>query len=329
MTEPGKRKPAMRHAIVALLLGLALPPATAGAQEAYPSKPVRVIVPFPSGPIDMQARLYSARLSQQMGQPFVVETKAGATGTIGADFVAKAAPDGYTVLMTVDLPIVKAPHLLKIAYDPIKDFVPVAIFGEDVNLLALYPGAGIKTLDELVKAAKAKPGAINFGSAGNGSPAHLCGELIKRNAGLDLTHVPYKGAGPAMNAVLQGEVTIFCGPISLLAPHVTAGRLVALGQTGATPSPLLPDVKPLVNTWPGVIVSNWYGLLVPAKTPKPIVEALHREFRKAYEAPDVKQRIAAAGIDAKWADGAAAASLVESDLAKWGDLIRSANIKAD
>ncbi|MGE0748447.1 MAG: Bug family tripartite tricarboxylate transporter substrate binding protein [Rhodospirillales bacterium] len=318
----------MRHAIAAVLLGLALPVA-AVAQDGYPSKPVRVVVPFPSGPIDMQSRLYGATLAQQMGQPFVVENKAGATGTIGADVVAKAAPDGYTVLMTVDLPIVKAPHLLKISYDPLKDFVPVAIFGEDVNLVGVNPGAGLKTLDDLVAAAKAKPGAINFGSAGNGSPAHLCGELIKRNAGLDLTHVPYKGAGPALNAVLQGEVAIFCGPISALAPHVKAARLVALAHTGDAPAALLPEVKSLDDRWPGSVVSNWYGFLVPAKTPAPIVAALRRELRKAYDTPDVKARVVAAGVDVKWLEGAAATARIEGDYAKWGKLIREAKITAD
>jgi len=318
----------MRHAIAAMLLGLALPIAAA-AQDGYPSKPVRVVVPFPSGPIDMQARLYSATLAQQMGQPFVVENKSGATGTIGADAVAKAAPDGYTVLMTVDLPIVKAPHLVKIAYDPLKDFVPIAIFGEDVNLVGVNPGAGLKTLDDLVTAANAKPGAINFGSAGNGSPAHLCGELIKRNAGLDLTHVPYKGAGPALNAVLQGEVAIFCGPISALAPHVKAGRLGALAHTGATPAALLPELKSLDATWPGSVVSNWYGFLVPAKTPAPVVAALRREFKKAYDTPDVNARVTASGVDVKWLEGAEATARIEGDYEKWGKLIREAKITAD
>jgi tripartite-type tricarboxylate transporter receptor subunit TctC len=235
-------------AIATAVIALAAP---AVAQDAYPSKPVRFIVPFPAtGPLDVMARLYAQKLGERWGKNVIAENRPGATGTIGADAVAKAAPDGYTLLFTVDLPIVMAPALMKPPYDPKTDLVPVAAVGETMNMLVVHPSAGVSTLAELVAAAKAKPGALTFSSAGNASPGHLCVEMLKSAAGVDFTHVPYKGAAPAMQAALAGEVSMFCGPITQGLPHVKSGKLRALGVTGAKASPLLPELNRLRRPTP-------------------------------------------------------------------------------
>lgn len=184
----------------------------AASGQAYPSRSVKVVVPFPPGPSDTLARLYGQKLSEELGQTFVVENRPGATGTVGAAVVAHAAPDGYTLLSSPDLPVVKAPILVKVPYDPEKDFEPVAVVGEDSNILAAHAGSGLTTMADLVAAAKAKPGAINYASAGSGSPGQLCSEMVGLEAGIKLSHVPYRGAGPATAAVLSGEVQLFCGP---------------------------------------------------------------------------------------------------------------------
>jgi tripartite-type tricarboxylate transporter receptor subunit TctC len=316
---------------IALLLCAAavLVGAEASAQSAYPARPVRFVVPFPPGPAEVLVRLYAQKLQEQAGQPFVIETRPGATGTVGTQTVARATPDGYTLLGTVDLPMVKAPALIRLAYDPAADFIPIAIVAEDFNVLAVHPSVGAKTMPALIAAAKARPGALNFSSAGNGSPGHLCGEMIKGVGGIDMTHVPYNGAGPSVTALLAGEVQVFCGPPSVLLQHIAAGTIVATAVTGEKATALLPGIPPIAETWPGVSITNWYGFFAPSGTPDAIVELLRRELRKAYEDPGVQQRVQAMGIEPRWLDGAASAARIRADLGKWAKLVRDANIKAD
>lgn len=317
----------MRHWLALALAILAWP---AAAQDAYPSKPVRFVVPFPAaGPLDVMARLYAQKLGDRWGRPVIVENRAGATGAIGAEAVAKAAPDGYTLLFTVDLPIVMAPALVKTPYDPKTDLVPVAAVGETMNMLVVHPSVGVSTVPELVAAAKAKPGALTFSSAGNASPGHVCGEMLKSAAGIDLTHVPYKGAAPAMQAALAGEVSMFCGPVTQGLPHVRSGKLRALGVTGERPSPLLPDLKPLSATFPGLVVSNWYAVFAPPKTPAAVLSTLRAELRRTYDDPEVRQRLDSLGMDPLWMEPAQVSAAIERDLARWGEVIRRANIKPD
>jgi tripartite-type tricarboxylate transporter receptor subunit TctC len=319
----------MYRYIVLLLAVCTLPTTDIQAQTAYPSRAVKFVVPFPPGPADMFVRLYAQKLTEQLGQPFVVENRPGATGTIGAAVVAKAPPDGYTLLGTVDLPLVKAPNLVKIPYDPVKDFIPIALVGEDFNMLAVHPGTGFRTPADLVSASKAKPGSLNFSSAGNGSPGHMCGEMVKRAAGIDMTHVPYQGAGPSLAALLAGEVQVFCGPPAALAPHIQAGKVTPLGITGLTKSPLLPDQAPLANTWPRFELTNWYGFLAPAGTPEPIIATLRQALHKAFDEPDISQRLTTSNIQPRWLEGQALAARVSGDLQKWGAVIKDTNIKAD
>lgn len=318
----------MCHCWLALALAILAWPAA--AQDAYPSKPVRFVVPFPAaGPLDVMARLYAQKLGDRWGRPVIVENRAGATGAIGAEAVAKAAPDGYTLLFTVDLPIVMAPALVKTPYDPKTDLVPVAAVGETMNMLVVHPSVGVSTVPELVAAAKAKPGALTFSSAGNASPGHVCGEMLKSAAGIDLTHVPYKGAAPAMQAALAGEVSMFCGPVTQGLPHVRSGKLRALGVTGERPSPLLPDLKPLSATFPGLVVSNWYAVFAPPKTPAAVLSTLRAELRRTYDDPEVRQRLDSLGMDPLWMEPAQVSAAIERDLARWGEVIRRANIKPD
>src|SRR5579871_5081434 len=213
--------------------------------DGYPTRAVRFVVPFPGGPSDTVMRLYAQGLSQAWKQAAVVEDRPGATGTIGTQAVVQSAPDGYTLLFTIELPITMAPSLLTLRYDPQRDLAPIAAVAEVENVLVSSSRSGIHSLAELVTAAKAAPGRLTFASAGLGSPAHLCGEMIKRQAGIDITHVPYAAAAPAMNAILAGDVTMFCGPIAQALPFIQDGKASALGVTGARPSALLPGIAPL------------------------------------------------------------------------------------
>lgn len=317
----------MRTWLAIAAFALAAPVA---AQDTYPSKPVRFIVPFPAaGPLDTMARLYAQKLGERWGKSVIVENRPGATGTIGADAVAKAAPDGYTLLFTVDLPIVMAPALMKTPYDSKADLVPIAAVGDTMNMLVVHPSAGVSSLSELVAAAKAKPGALTFSSAGNASPGHVCVEMLKTAAGIDLTHVPYKGAAPAMQAALAGEVSMFCGPITQGLPHVRSGKLRALGVTGAKASPLLPDLKPLAASYPGLVVSNWYALFAPPKTPAAITGFLQAEMRKTYDDPEVRKRLDAVGMDPLWMDPAQLRVAIDRDLVRWNGVVKASNIKAE
>jgi tripartite-type tricarboxylate transporter receptor subunit TctC len=317
----------MRRWLALLLFSLALP---AAAQDAYPSKPVRFVVPFPAaGPLDVMARLYAQKLGERWGRPVIVENRAGATGAIGAEAVAKAVPDGYTLLFTVDLPIVMAPALVRTPYDPRTDLAPVAALAETMNMLVVHPSVGVSTLPELVAAAKAKPAALTFSSAGNASPGHVCGEMLKSAARIDLTHVPYKGAAPAMQAALAGEVSMFCGPLTQGLPHVKSGKLRALGVTGEQPSPLVPDLKPLAATFPGLVVSNWYAVFAPPKTPAAVLSALRADLKQTYDDPEVRQRLESLGLDPLWLEPAQVSAAIDRDLAKWSGVIKRANIKPD
>jgi tripartite-type tricarboxylate transporter receptor subunit TctC len=294
--------------------------------QAYPSRPVRIIVPFPAaGPADVVGRLYGQKLSQRWNQPVVVENRVGATGTIGTEAVVRAPPDGYTLLITADLPITRAPALLKLRYDPQRDLAPVAALANSDNMLLVHPSTGIRSLADLVAAAKAKPGALTFASGGNASPAHLCGELLKRQAGIDMTHVPYSGAAPAMNAILAGDVTIFCAPIPLGMVHSNAGKVYALGVTGNAPSPLLPDLAPLSAMYPGLVISTWHALFAPIATPPAVTQLIHDELKKAYADPELQQKLATLALNPAWLSGAELSQRIETDTAKWMDLIKAAN----
>jgi tripartite-type tricarboxylate transporter receptor subunit TctC len=320
---------ASMRALLLLLLALALP---AAAQDAYPARPVKLVAPFPAaGPLDVLARIVALKLSEHWRNPVVVENVVGATGSIGANAVARAAPDGYTLLLTVDLPLAMFPAVAKsLPYDPEKDFQPIASIARTDNGLFVNSGIGVSSVQELVALAKKEPGKLTFSSAGIGSPAHFGGELFKLIAGVDMTHVPYKGAAPAMAAALSGEVSLMFGPIPQGAPQVKAGRLRALGVTGPRASPLLPGVKPLVEQgFPGLLIYNDYPVMAPAGTPDAVAAKVRSGLQRVIADPEVRTRLEAAGIEPAWeADPQRVAASLAADRKRWTELARRARIEA-
>ncbi len=297
--------------------------------DDYPSRPIHFVLPFPAGPTDVVIRLYADKISRDWHQPAVVDNRPGATGSIGTEIVVQAKPDGYTLLFTVDLPISMAPNLIKVPYDPARDLIPICGVVESSGVLVVNASTGIKTLAQFIAAAKAKPGTLTYSSAGIGSPAHLCGAMMAQQAGIDITHVPYKGAGPAMHAVLTNSVTAFCGPIAQSLQYVKSGKFNALGVSGPRPSPLLPDVKPLWATYPGLVISNWFGLLAPAHTPAAITNALRDEFKKISGEPDIRAKLMAIGLQPEWLEGATFAARIASDTKNIRDFIVAAKIHTE
>jgi tripartite-type tricarboxylate transporter receptor subunit TctC len=320
-----------RRHFLHLASGAAVLPTTSRISwaQTYPTRPIHFVVPFPAGPNDALARLSGQKLSEDLKQPVVVDTRPGATGTIGAEVVVRALPDGYTLLFTVDLPITMAPALLKLNYDVQRDLIPIAAVVKSDNVLVVHPATKIHSMAELVAEAKAKPGTLTFASAGHASPAHMCGEMIKRQAGIDMVHVPYTSATAAMNAVLAGNVNMFCGPIGVALPQIKAGNVNALGVTGVKASPLLPGLAPLVASYPGLVISAWYGLFAPAGTPASVTSTLHDEFKKIFADPELQPTLLALGLNLEWVSGSDLVQKIAIDMAKWRDFIAAANIRAE
>ena len=313
--------------LAALLLWVSIP---ALAQEAYPSRPVKFVVPFTAGgPLDVMARLVGQKLTEHWGKPVVIENLVGGSGSIGANAVARAAPDGYTLLFTVDIPLTMYPAVAKqVPYNPRTDFRPIAAVGRSDNGLFVNPALGVSTAKELVELAKKQPGKLSFSSAGIAAPAHFAGELFKTIAGIDMVHVLYKGAAPAMTAAMSGEVSMMFGPIPQGVPHVRAGKLKALGVTGPLPSPLLPGVKPLVEQgFPGLLVFNWYGVLAPAKTPDAPAQAVRSALNQAMNDQALRARLSDLGTEPAWDEADTVAKAIAADLMRWGQLARAAKIE--
>lgn len=318
----------MFRIFVSVLLWVAIPVV---AQEAYPSRPVKFVVPFAAGgPLDVMARLVGQKLAEQWGKPVVVENQVGGSGSIGAATVARAPADGYTLLVTVDIPLTMYPAVAKqIPYNPRTDFRPIAAVARSDNGLFVNPALGVATVKELVELAKRQPGKLTFSSAGIAAPAHFAGELFKTIAGIDMTHVPYKGAAPAMSAAMSGEVSMMFGPIPQGVPHVRAGKLKALGVTGPLASPLLPGVKPLVEQgFPGLLIFNWYGVLAPAKTPDAPAQAVRSALKQAMNDQTLRARLSDLGTEPVWDEADTVANAIAADLMRWGQLARVAKIEA-
>src|SRR5437773_8939555 len=260
-------------------------PAVCDAQETYPVRPVRFIVPFPAAtPPDILARIASQKLTESWGAPVIVEVRDGAGGTIGVNQVVRAAPDGYTLLFTNDLSIAIAPVLSKTPYDPRKDLAPIAAVAQGVSVLVMHPSASVSSIKELIAVAKARPGALTFASAGDASTSRMCIELIKRAAGIELVQVPYRGAAPAIQAVLTGEVSMYCSPAFQALPHLKSGKLKALGVTGSGPSPVIPEFMPIsAQGLPDVIVSSWSAAFAPSGTPPAVLNKIRDALRKVFE----------------------------------------------
>jgi tripartite-type tricarboxylate transporter receptor subunit TctC len=320
----------MRRCLLSFVLAFFASVACA-QQDAYPSRPVKFVVPFPAGgPLDIPARMIAQKLTDHWGKAVIVENQVGASGSIGANNVARAAPDGHTLLVTVDIPLTMFPAVARsLPYDPQKDFRPIGSFVRLQNALFVNPRVNVASANELVALAKKQPGKLTFSSAGIASPAHFGGELFKAIANIDLTHVPYKGAAPAIAAAATGEVDMMFGPIGAGAPHVRSGKLKALGVTGSVPSAQLPGVKPLVEQgFPGLVFFNWEGVFAPAKTPDDIAAKIEAGMRHVLAQPDIRSKLTAMDLEPVWDGPEIVAKAVAADLMRWRQLARAANIQA-
>ncbi len=321
----------MVHLRRILLLSLVALLAAAGAAHAqeYPSRPIHLIIPFPpGGSNDVVGRVFANALSERLGQALVVENRAGAGGVVGTELAANAAPDGYTLLV-ISLAHAVNPWLYALKYDPIKAFAPVGIMASGTNVLAINPALPVRSVKELVALAKAKPGELNYASAGIGSFQHLGGELFKLAAGVNIVHVPFRGGGPALLDVLAGNTRIMFSSLVQTTPYIRNGQLIALGTGGAARSPVLPDVPTIAEAGvPGYQATNWWGILAPAGTRQEIVDKLHAALASAQDAPDTQKRLETEGADVVRMSSAEFGAFVASELEKWGRVVKQGGIKA-
>jgi len=314
----------MKRLAALLLLTLA---AGAAAQD-FPSKPVRLVVPFPpGGPLDISGRLIGKELQERWGQPVVVENKPGST--IGPEYTVKSAPDGTTLMIISSTPLVTLPHLQHVPYDVLKDLVGVTQTTLLTYALVANPSSGIVSIHDLIERAKKEPGKLNYASAGNGSGQHLYVELLKSAAGIDLTHVPYKGAAPALQAVLAGEPPIMLDVTVAVIPHVKSGKLRALMVTGDKALEQLPGALPFDSLFPGLGIPGWHGIFAPGGTPKPVLDKLAADIRWTLALPAVANRFRELGVEPSGVSGDEFNAIVRRDYARWGEIIRSNKLRAD
>ncbi|WP_398501559.1 tripartite tricarboxylate transporter substrate binding protein [Variovorax sp.] len=309
---------------------LAALPMLARAQAAWPARPVRIVVPFPpGGTTDFVARLVGTELAKTLGQPVVIENKPGAGTVIGVDTVAKAAPDGYSFVCVANSFAANQTLVRKLPYDTLKDLRPVALMGMSEHVLATHPGSGLKTLADLRDQAKARPGTLSFASFGNGTSAHLSGEMLKLQMGLDIVHVPYKGQGPALTDLLGGQVTMMFGNWPEFRGHVEGGKLVALGMATAQRSQYAPNIPTVAEQGVAIESNSWNGLLAPAGTPDAVVQRVNAEVNRALAGPVVTEAFRKGGIASLSGSPERFAVFVQSEIAKYGDVIRKANIQIE
>ena len=309
----------------------ALLAAGASAQSSWPAKPIRLISPFPPGAVvDTLCRTIAVPLGEALGQPVIVENRPGAGGNIGMDIVAKAPADGYTIGMGgIAQHAINPSVYARMPFDPVRDFAPIIFVARNVNVLVVHPSLPAHDVRELIAYARANPGKLSFGSAGAGTSQHLAGELFKQLAGIDMTHVPYKGAGPAVSDLLAGQIPLMFVDISAVLGHIRAGKLRALGVTSRTRTPLL-DVPTIAEQGlPGFEVNAWFGLLAPAGTPREIVSRLNAETAKVLRSPATLERLQGLGLTAEPGTPEEFAALITSELARWGSIVRAANIRAE
>lgn len=307
--------------------------ATVAQGQSYPVKPLRFVVPFPpGGPLDIMARGIGAKLQEAWGQPVVVENKPGAGGGIGADAVAKSPGDGYTLLMgAVSTHAINPWLYASIPYDPVKDFIPVTLVAQVPNILVVNPGVPVKSVKELIAYAKAKPGALSFASGSTGSTGHLAGELFKTMAGVDMVHVPYKGAAPAMFDLLAGQTQLMFDNIANALPQVKAGKLRALAVTTTKRSPAVPDLPTLDEAGlAGFDLTTWFGVFVPARTPPGVVDRLNAEIVRALSSAELRDRLTAMGTEpptiTKPSDFAA---FVQRESAKYAQVVKTSGARVE
>jgi tripartite-type tricarboxylate transporter receptor subunit TctC len=314
-----------------LLLAFALSASVANAQD-YPSKPIKLIVPFaPGGVTDTSARAVAEALGARLGQPVVVENKPGASGNIGTAQVAQSAPDGYTLVLGFDGTMVINTHVFpNMPFNTLRDFAPVTKLGDAALLLVAHPSVPAKNLAEFMAYAKSKPGPYAYGTSGTGGTPHLAGELMKLRTGIDLEHIPYKGGGQAMTDVLGGQIPLVFTAIASAQQHVKSGKVVGLGVPSRKRSAALPDVPTFIESGiPNFEATSWVGIFAPAKTPKPIIDKLQREIAAVLQTDKVKERYAVLGIDPVGNTPEQFTEQIKADLARWGEVVKAANIKVE
>ena len=318
---------AFRTAIVTALATLSIPLCVSAAE--YPSKAITYIVPYtPGATNDNSARIIAQKLSQKFGQPVVIENKPGAGGTIGADFVAKAAPDGYTLLNASSGNLTTAPQLIKTGFDPFKDLTPVGYIGDSRSVIAVHPDVPAKTLQEFIAYAKANPGKLNFGSAGNGSAGHIAGEYLKKRTGIDMVHVPYRGSAPAVSDVVAGLLQVMIDPVT--ASYVRAGKLRGLAFTGVETSEDLPGVPPIAQAgFPDWELSSSFLTVAPAATPKEIVATLNKAMIEIAGDPEAVKALRSLGVEPRPLTPEEITARLRKEAEVNGRIIKEANIKAD
>ena len=309
---------------------LAMCAAAAFAQDKYPSRPVRLVVPFaPGGGADISARTIAAKLSERVGQQVVVENRPGAGGNVGTDLVSKAPPDGYTLLL-VSSSYGANPSLYKLSFDPVNGFEPITLVSQQPFILVVHPSLPARSVKELIALARAKPGSLNYASSGAGGIVHLGTEYFKSMAGVDIVHVPYKGGNTAHNDLVAGFVQVYFGTILSTLPVVKSGKLRALGVSTDKRNGALPDVPTVSEAGvPGFAYSGWYAVLAPARTPREITTALNREIVALLQASDVKDRLAAEGSTVVASTPEELRMHLQRDIAKWQKVVKAANIRLD
>jgi tripartite-type tricarboxylate transporter receptor subunit TctC len=319
------------HATLLTVAGLVLALTTAAAAQEYPTKPVRLIIPFPpGGSNDVVGRLIATHLGDRLGKQVVVDNRgAGAGGVVGSEVAANSPHDGYTLLI-ISLAHAVNPWLYKLPYDPVKAFMPVAILASGPNVLVVNPELPVHSVKELLAAAKEKPGQLQYASAGIGSFQHLGGELFKLMAGVNLLHVPFKGGGPAMVDVVGGHTKVMFSSLVQTTPHIRSGKLRALGTGGSARNPVLPDVPTIAEAGvPGYEAVNWWGIVAPAGTPAAIVDKLHTEITAVQNSDEVKKYFASEGAQTVQMSSAEFATFIDKEMKKWERVVKEGGIKAE
>lgn len=324
--------PAPAVALLAAALLAAAAVSSARAADAYPSRPIRFIIPFPpGGGNDILGRAFAERMGERMGQPWVVDNRGGASTIIAAEIVARAPADGYTLFLGTNTTLAVVPALKeKIPYDPVGDFAPISLMSSSPYLLVVNPGFPAKTVKELVALAKAKPGSINYASPGHGTSNHLSFELFKSMAGIDLTHVPYKGTSLMMTELMGGQVPVMFASTAAVRPHVRSGRMRALGISTAKRSPAMPEVVPIAEAGvPGFHTASWVGLIAPRGTPPAVIARLNRDIAAVVEGGDLKDKLASQGFVPDASTPQAFAAHIRVELVRFRKLVKAAGIRSE
>jgi tripartite-type tricarboxylate transporter receptor subunit TctC len=315
-------------ALLAIALGLA---ATTAQAQAWPSKPIRMVVPFPpGGGIDTVARIVAPKMSEFIGQPIVIENRSGAGGTVGTEVVARAAPDGHMLLATFASHAMNATLYRDLSYDTERAFAPISLIATVPNILVVHPSLPAKTVADLVALARKRPGEINYASVGNGTPAHLSAELFNMMAGVKMTHVPYKGAAASVIGMITGEAQLTFTTVLIALPHIKAGKLRPLAVATLARTPMLPDVPTVDESGlKGYESIAWYGLLAPAGTPGPVIERLNADLVRSLQTPEVRDNLQRQGTDIVASSPARFAQVIREDIAKWTKVVKATGVKAD